>query len=251
MKYLIANWKMNPAESTEAELICRNVYNKNSCLAGNSALRVVLCPPHLYLASLVKTYPKLTFGAQDCFWANSGAYTGEVSPQMLKNLGVGWVIIGHSERRRYLKESNTLINKKIKGALLSGLRVVLAVGEKERSNDQKNVLARQLQLSCKGLKKQHLTQLLIAYEPVWAIGAGQAASPNRAVVAAIIIRQYLALLFGKEARNVPILYGGSTNINNIEEFSKRKELQGVLVGGASIKNTGREFADMIELVSKI
>lgn len=226
MKKIIAlNWKMNPASIKEAKEISKIV----------SSSDVIIFPPFIYLGMSLGL-KKAKLGAQDTFWENppaGGAYTGEISSLMLKNIGVEYVIIGHSERRKWQNETDEIINKKIKLALKTGLKVILCVGEsiqirKKGLKSIKDFIKKQIQ---KDLQKVHSSllkvqgSLTIAYEPIWAIGTGNFCKPEDALE---IIK------FIKNLSDSRVLYGGSVNSKNILNFLKYKEIDGVLVGGASI-----------------
>lgn len=254
MKKIIAlNWKMNPDSLAKAKELFSVVDSQMSKVKDSSD--VVICPPFVYLESLKaeSSIPagrqeklKVKLGAQDLFWETSGAYTGEVSPKMLKNMGVGYVIVGHSERRKYMNETDEIINKKVLAALKAGLKVILCVGELKRESRIKNKELRikkakdyvknQLQ---KDLKKIHNSlfkihnSLIVAYEPVWAIGTGKNCNPSDAAEMAEFIKNFL-MAYDLRLKSVPILYGGSVTGSNINQFFDKKEINGVLVGGASV-----------------
>ncbi|MDP3991060.1 MAG: triose-phosphate isomerase [Candidatus Nealsonbacteria bacterium] len=201
---IVANWKCNPTTLKEAKLLFSRVKK-----AGG-----IICPPFVYLSVLRAN------GAQDCFWEEKGAFTGEISPLMLKNLGVKYVIIGHSERRKYFKETNEIIEKKLKAALKAGLKPILCIDKMS-----------QIPKNTKGL--------IIAYEPLFAIGTGQACSIQKAKRMRTAIKRAAGI-------TVPVLYGGSVNAQNAGEYVKLAGFQGLLVGGASLKP--REFIDIIKNV---
>lgn len=228
---IVANWKMNPQTYKEAEDLAKDI------LKGAEAVKdveVVICPPFVYLP-LLKDF---TTGGQNCFYEESGAYTGEISPVMLKNLGAEYVIIGHSERRKYFNETNEAINKKIKKALELGLKVIFCVGEtaEERDGGKKNeVLENQLK---EGLKEiDNFSDINIAYEPVWAIGTGNNCNVAEAKDAMEFIKNIV-----KE--NTRILYGGSVKLDNSASYIKEAGYNGLLVGGASLKPD--EFVNIIK-----
>ncbi len=229
---------------------------------GKSKSELVVCPPFVYLEALknlsTKKLKHLKLGAQDCFWENSsiggGAYTGEVSPKMLKSAGVEYVIIGHSERRKYLDETDEMINKKVLVALKIGLKVVLCIGEnlairKRGINAVKNFIKEQLRKDLKNLSLNSKSsilnsKLIIAYEPIWAIGTGKACKSEDALEIIKFIKQTLNSKF--LILNSKVLYGGSVNGKNITDFVKYKDIDGVLVGGASLKP--KEVSEIIKKV---
>jgi triosephosphate isomerase len=192
-------------------------------------------------------------GAQDVFWEEKGAYTGEISASILKNLGVKYVIIGHSERRE-LGETDEIINKKIKTALKSGLKVIFCIGEKERDIDNHflNFIKDQISNSLKGIQKKFFKNLIIAYEPVWAISTHQGASadnPESALRIAIFIRRMLLEIVGGQfARQIPILYGGSVDSKNAREFLHNNGMQGLLVGSQSL--IPKNFNEILKIANK-
>lgn len=236
-RYAIGNWKMN-TEFGDAVILAEGIKYGLESIAGVEA---VLCPPFVWLYPMVdilKNAPKnLQLGAQNMHWLEKGAYTGEISPLMLKGL-VQYVILGHSERRYYFNESDELVNDKVLAALASGMTPVLCVGEKaKRKEDDKNdPVIDQLVGGLKEVSKDQMKKIIIAYEPVWAIGTGDAATGEYAGNVARKIRNKIVQLYGEEiAHNVPILYGGSVTGKNTGEFMDECELDGVLVGGASLK----------------
>lgn len=230
-KLIVFNWKMSPRGAKEAQKILSVLKVKNH----QTKADIVVCPPFVYLpisSSFIVNRPSLKLGSQDVFWENppagGGAFTGEISPKMLKNLGVKYVIIGHSERREHLKETDEMINKKIKAALKAGLKVILCVGEnliirKKGIGAVKNFIKNQLEKDLQKVK----SPLIIAYEPIWAIGTGNYCRPKEAIEIIKFIKSII--------HNSKILYGGSVNGKNISDYLNEKEIDGVLVGGASVK----------------
>ncbi|RJQ81599.1 triose-phosphate isomerase [Pseudonocardiaceae bacterium YIM PH 21723] len=193
----------------------------------------------------------LTYGAQDVSPHDSGAYTGDVSGVMLAKLGCTYVVIGHSERREYHNEDDDLVNRKVKAALKHGIKPILCVGEKEDVREAGTHVAHcgdQLIAGLKGLKAEQIKDVVIAYEPVWAIGTGKVATPNDAQEVCAAIRARLTEKYGAEiAREVRVLYGGSVKANNISELVKQEDVDGALVGGASLD--GDEFAKLCALAA--
>jgi len=235
MKYIIANWKCNPGTPAEAKKIL-NGYAKN--IKKSKKVKAVVCPPFCFLG-LAKEILKsaVALGGQDCHWA-AGAFTGEISPAQLVGMGGGYVIIGHSERRKMFGETNEIINKKVKAALAAGLVPVFCCGEtREERIDGKitDVVEQQIK---EGLKDIDIATvpLIIAYEPVWAIGTGQACSAQEAAV----VRQFIINITNEK---IPLLYGGSANAKNAASYLQEANYDGLLVGGASLKP--EEFAAMV------
>jgi len=237
---IVANWKMNPSTKKEAEEILNEI--KNGIGGGNS--EVVVCPPFVYLSALESVRSDLTqLGAQDVFYEDKGAFTGEVSGLMLRDLGVEYVIIGHSERRKYFGETDEIVNKKIKKALEVGLKVIFCIGEtaEERDAGKKNeVLEKQIKIGLDGINLAENGSPLvinIAYEPVWAIGTGNNCSVEETKESIDFIRKFVH----PETR---ILYGGSVKSDNSASYIKEAGSNGLLVGGASLN--AQEFVKIIK-----
>lgn len=227
-KILILNWKMNPATLQEASVLAQASDHEN----------VVVVPPFPFLSAVSEALIKARLGAQDLFWEEKGAFTGEVSAEELKSLGVSHVIIGHSERRHKLGETDEVIAKKLKAAVDFGLTPILCVGETEEEKNkgmQREVISRQMQ-SALCLVNDQLErsnkELFIAYEPVWAIGTGDPETPEGA---AETIKYIKSLVASHCTMNARILYGGSVDSKNLKDFLSVKEIDGALVGGASLK----------------
>ncbi len=243
-KLIVANWKMTPLTASEAE----KTFLETERAAGKMRkIDVAVCPPFVWLPVLneiKRSRKKVALGSQDVFWENSsagGSFTGEISPHMLKNLGVKYVIIGHSERRKHLGETDEMINKKIKAALRSGLKTILCVGEKERdaSAEYLKFVKKEIVDGLTGVFRKNLKDLIIAYEPIWAISSTPRAkedTPEDFFRMSIFIRRVLFSVFGKSAPEaVPILYGGSVDAENVSGFLKEGKADGVLVGRSSFK----------------
>lgn len=258
-KIIIANWKMNPASLKEATKLFDSILKNLNPKAKN--LELVIAPPFVYLGSFskllkTKNYQlKTKLGSQDVFWENKGAYTGEISPKILKNLGVEYVIIGHSERRQHLKETDEIINKKVIAAVKAGLKFILCVGEdltvrRRGKKAIENFIKNQLSADLKGIKNYKLIakNLIIAYEPVWAISSNKNAKPDTPEDAVEIINFIKKILLSKfYFLNSKIIYGGSVDAKNIESFLKYKEIDGALVGGASLTS---DFIKIIKIAQK-
>jgi triosephosphate isomerase len=244
-KILIANWKLNPQTEAQAKALAKAI----------DAQGVVVCPPFPFLGGVKSVLKKGALGAQNVSWQKEGAYTGEVSPTMLKKFGVKYVIVGHSERRKLMNESNEVVNKKVRAALGAGLRVVLCVGEDKEVREKgmshaKAFVEEQLVKGLLEVTKSQFSQLMIAYEPVWAISAVSGGVSDNPDEAAEMI-QHIKYLINYEfsIKNISVIYGGSVNAKNAPAFLKHKEIAGALVGGASLK-TG-EFRKIIASVSKV
>ncbi|MBI4117156.1 MAG: triose-phosphate isomerase [Parcubacteria group bacterium] len=241
-KIIVANWKMNPQNYVEAEELMLSVIEKAK---EQKNTEIILCLPFVWLTDLSHKYKNdISFGAQDIFWEDSGAYTGEISPKMIFSSGVEYVIIGHSERRA-LGETDEMINKKLKAALRNNLRPILAVGEKEREGDYKDVIMGQFEKALDGISKEDIEKIIFAYEPIWAIGTGLSDKPEDTIEVIKLINEILNSKF--YVLNSIILYGGSVDSRNVGDFISKPEIAGVLVGGASVDK--EEFKKIIEIAS--
>ncbi len=245
---------MNPQTLEEARQLFTSVKPIENVLT-------VICPPFVYLEELAKLQnDKIILGAQDVFWEESGAFTGEISIKQLSEFGVKYVLVGHSERRA-LGETDEMINKKLLVALKQNIRPILLVGEKEKGESREDVLIDQLSRDLAGVESPNL---IICYEPVWAIsshspilrqgfggqGRSNADTPESALEAISSVREILVKMFSEEiSKNIPILYGGSANAGNIREFLKHEEIAGAVVGSASLKP--EEFNKILEITSSL
>jgi len=237
-KIIIAgNWKMNKtlSESIElANLIKRSLYEMTE-------IEVVLCPPYTSLADVSEVVgdTALKLGAQDVHWEKEGAFTGEISCSMLKSVGCEYVIIGHSERRQFFGETNETVNKKAKAVLAAGLKPIVCVGEKlddRNAGRTFDVVKDHVENSLASLSKEDMMRVVIAYEPVWAIGTGVNATKEQAEEVHAYIRQLLKKKYDDGiAKSVRIQYGGSVKPDNISELIGQEDVDGALVGGASLK----------------
>lgn len=243
MKYLIANWKSYITNQKNA----KDLFSAVNTSAKSSGSKIVVCPPFPFLSSVKSGATAI--GAQDVFYEKNGAYTGEVTLDMLKDFGVEYVILGHSERRQYQEESDELINKKVKATLKRGLKVVLCVGERVRieQNVIPEIVSEQVKKDLEGVPKSKIQDVIVAYEPIWAIGTGLSDTPENAHQAALYIRKTIGNIYNaKTGLSVKVLYGGSVNSKNVLDFVNYHGIDGVLVGGASTKK--EEFLKMIKLV---
>lgn len=257
-KILIFNWKMAPDSLKEAISFFERTRTYADKTRTNT--EIVVAPPFVYLSNLaasasVKSYSGLRFASQDVFWEDSVAYTGEISASMLKNLGVEYAIIGHSERRKYLNETDEMINKKVLAGLKTGLKVILCIGEDLiiRRRGKKAVeefIKNQLEKDLKGISKSYklkANSLIIAYEPLWSIGTGHSDTPQDAVEMIRFIKK--TLLAKPYTLNPKVIYGGSVDSKNIADFLKHPEIDGALIGHASLK--AEEIKRIIEITAKI
>lgn len=233
---IAGNWKMNMGVKEAEELI--EAIKKIDL---NKEVEALVCPPFvdLYRVSELLENTAIKLGAQNMHYEKSGAFTGEVSPNMLKELGVSYVILGHSERRQYFAESDDLINKKLQAALANGLSPILCCGEtleeREAGEEEKKV-ARQIEKALKDVKEDDFDRIVIAYEPIWAIGTGKTASSDDAEKMSSFIRSLVKDKHGdKAAKSVRIQYGGSVKPSNIKEIMGKDNIDGALVGGASLE----------------
>ena len=246
-KLIVAgNWKMNKTVAEALEL----VRQLKSELASIKEVDIVVCPPFTALSAVAQAIrgSNIHLGAQNMSEHNTGAYTGEIAAEMLKELAVSYVILGHSERRQYQKESDELISKKAQAAHAVSLQPIVCVGETlvEREADQtEKVLESQVRGSSKGLSKEQMSETIIAYEPVWAIGTGKTATTAQAQEAHAFIRGLLVKLFDEStAGRVRIQYGGSVKPSNARELMSQPDVDGALVGGASLE--AKSFAEIIK-----
>lgn len=249
-KIIGGNWKMNttlPESVALAEDLVRRIGDVTD-------VDVVLFPPFPSLSGVHAAIEASTLklGAQNVFWEDRGAYTGEVSPPMLAAVGCSWVIVGHSERRRILGESSGVVNRKLQAALRSDLNVILAVGEtgeERHAGHTESVLEDQLCGSLRGIEAERMGSIVLAYEPVWAIGTGETATPDQARDAHAFVRKIIADLYSPQiAESIRIQYGGSVTFPNCSELLSEPGVDGALVGGASLK--AEEFAGIVQAASR-
>lgn len=239
LRIVAGNWKMNKTYEAGRDL----VMSVRDSL-GPSEVVVIMCPPYIHLkpASIsLKDVLNVKLGAQNCHQNEGGAYTGEISAPMLKSVGCEYVILGHSERREYFKESHQLLTEKVKAALENDLRPIFCFGEKLDSREakkQNEVVKKQLKESIfDHFSKEEFEKMVLAYEPVWAIGTGKTASPKQAQEMHKFIRSLVAKKYGKETADLTtILYGGSVKPANAKELFSQPDVDGGLIGGASLKS---------------
>jgi triosephosphate isomerase len=249
-KIVAGNWKMNM--NLEEGLKLTGLISKYFSEKPSAKAEVVLCTPFIHLpgSGEILKNSKVTLGAQNCASEPSGAYTGEVSAMMIKSTGAEYVIIGHSERRTYYHEDDRLLNKKTVLALNTGLKVIFCCGEVKEEREQNNhfiVVKRQLEEGLFSLTEEQLNKVVIAYEPVWAIGTGLTATPEQAQEMHAYIRGLVKEKYGNNAaKNIPILYGGSCKPSNAAEIFSKPDVDGGLIGGASLKK--EDFVAIVEAV---
>lgn len=239
------NWKMNNDRNAAKKLI-----TELKPLVADAACEVVLCVPFTNLETALSLCEgtNMHVGAENCHWANSGAYTGEISAQMLTEMGVEYVIIGHSERRQYFCETDKTVNARIRAALDAGLKVILCVGEVLEQREQgitEEIVSMQTKVALGGVTEEELSRIIIAYEPVWAIGTGKTATADQAEEVCAIIRGVVAKLYNKAAADaLTIQYGGSMKPANAKELLSKEDVDGGLIGGAAL--VAEDFAAIID-----
>ena len=243
-KVIAGNWKMNmlPNEAI-------NFIQQLEPLVKDTKNEVILCVPFtdLFYALLHVQGTNIKIGAQNMHWEEKGAFTGEVSAQMLKSIGTEYVIIGHSERRQYFAETDETVNKKVKSALSVGLKPIICIGEtldQRESGKTESIVTNQIEKALEGIESKNLENIIIAYEPIWAIGTGKTATKEEANETIAQIRKKISELYGQnEADGVIIQYGGSVKSSNAKELFEMSDIDGGLVGGASLK--ADEFSKIV------
>jgi len=234
---IAGNWKMNLTRE-EAKDLAQKIKDG---IDPNLKHEVLLAPSFTNLETVKKVIKetKILLAAQNMFWEEKGAFTGEISPIQLKDIGCNYVIIGHSERRNIFGETDEIINKKIKSALKNEINVIMCIGEtltERETGKTYEVLGKQLENGLKEIDKNSISKIVIAYEPVWAIGTGKTATPTQAEEAHMFIREKIKDLYDRDISDkIRILYGGSVKAENIDDLMAQKNIDGVLVGGESLK----------------
>lgn len=243
-KFIIANWKMYLGYKESVDLARELVDHEFE------NVRIVLCPSFTALAAVaaITRTSRIGLGAQDSFFEDRGAYTGEISPSQLREIGVSYVIVGHSERRQYQGETDEVVNKKLRNVLEEGMIPIVCVGEtfEQRQEKQKDsVLIRQMHRAFDGIEVGTSAQVIIAYEPVWVIGSGQAVDPEEAEHTNAVLKQVIVDLYpSKVLQNFSFIYGGSVSARSVKSFCSHEHIDGVLVGGASVQ--GNDFISLIQ-----
>ena len=246
---IAGNWKMNKTPTEAKELIAAI-----APLVKDAGCDVVACTPFVDLSSAQEAAEgtNIQIGAENCPWEKSGAYTGEISADMLVSMGVKIVIIGHSERRQYFGETDVTVQKRVRAALDAGMTVILCVGETLEQREQgitSELVAMQTKIALGGVSSEELKRVIIAYEPVWAIGTGKTATAEQANEVCHTIREVICELYGKaSADGITIQYGGSMNAANAAELLAQPDVDGGLIGGASLKPN--DFAVIVEAATK-
>jgi triosephosphate isomerase (TIM) len=245
---IAGNWKMNKTPEEAKELVKAILPH-----AQDAGCEVIVCVPFVDLFPVLETAKDscVKVGAQNCHWAPSGAFTGEISAPMLASMGVQYVIIGHSERRTYFGETDKTVNQRIRAALDNGLNVILCVGESLEQREQgitSELVAMQTKIALGGVSREELKRIIIAYEPIWAIGTGKTATAEQANEVCATIRAVVASLYDSTAADaMTIQYGGSMKPNNAAELLAQPDVDGGLIGGASLKPD--DFAQIIKAAS--
>ena len=247
-KFLMGNWKMNHTIE-EANDFCNAVKDSSLVkIARNKGVMLGVAPSYLALSAVRKHAHGMIVAAQDCHYMDHGAYTSSVSIPMLKEIDINWSIIGHSEKRTYEGETSFTCNQKIKALIKNEMHVIYCVGETAKQYDEgitKDIIREQITTGLMGLSKDDMPYVVLAYEPVWSIGTGKNASVEIAQDICSYIRELIAELFGKvAAQKIQILYGGSVKPNNIHDYLKASDVDGALVGGASLKS--ESFKELLE-----
>ena len=251
MKTVIGNWKMRVG-TRESVALARSLL---LALRGQKGLpEIVLCPPYVAFSEVHKIVARshLALGAQDIFWEETGSFTGEISSRMMTELGVQYAIIGHSERRDLFGETNEMVHRKVEAAIKGGIIPIVCVGENRKqraAGEQFDIVAAQLHGGLSRLKLRSGQKIFIAYEPLWAIGTGQAANARDAVAMHKFIREHGRDILTAPAKNIRVLYGGSIEPENAYEFLHESEIDGVLVGGASVEV--KSFKAIIRIASEV
>ena len=245
-KVVIAgNWKMNKTPDEAVALI-----NEIKPLVADADCDVVACVPYIDLFAAMEAAKgsNIKIGAENCHWAESGAFTGEVSAKMLKTIGVEYVVIGHSERRQFFGETDVTVQKRVRAALDNGLKVILCVGELLEEREQNvtmEIVRMQTKIALLGVSEAELENIIIAYEPVWAIGTGKTATAEQANEVNCAIRALIGELYGKAAADkIVVQYGGSMNAGNADELLAQYDVDGGLIGGASL--VAKKFAAIVD-----
>lgn len=247
-KLIVANWKCNPTNRKEAERLFNSVKDGVKEIKN---VEIVICPPFVYLSVVKPKNSNIKIGAQDSFWEKSGAFTSVISPSQLFDLSCQYAILGHSERRIFFGDTDEIINKKIKAVISTGLRPIFCIGETElekKSGETEKVLEKQIVKGLKGVSEKEMENIVIAYEPVWAIGTGNPCSPDETKKSALFIRKLITNLYpDAKFSNLRILYGGSVNSQNVGDYFAKSRIEGFIIGGASLKP--EEFVKIVGIVS--
>lgn len=248
-KIIVANWKMNPALSEDA----KKLFSKSVKLfEASNKVSAIICPPFVYLSKFKVSNSKnkkVSIGAQDCWYERSGAFTGLISPIMLSDMGVSHVIVGHSESRKR-GEVDDVVNKKMLAVIDSGMTAIVCIGEEKRndSGDHLTFLRDQIEKNLKGLNKNNIKKVIIAYEPVWAIGASFAMDPHSIYETSLFIKKIINEKFKILINDIVVLYGGSVDSSNASSIIKESNVDGLLIGRQSLEVDS--LKEMIESIDR-
>lgn len=248
--FIAGNWKMHKTISEAVSL----VGSLKDLVSDIENVEIGVCPPAIDLQAVSEKVKNsnIKVGAQNMHWEDEGAFTGDISPVMVKELGLDYIIIGHSERREYYNETDKEVNKKVHAAFEHGLKPIICVGEslKERKADEtRDKVKKQIKAALQDLNQKQVSQTVIAYEPIWAIGTGESATAKQANEVISFIRDVIKEDYLDAAEDVRIQYGGSVKPHNIEEFMNESDIDGALVGGASLK--AKSFAEIIKKTAQM
>lgn len=249
-KFIVANWKMNKTLSEAEEFLKRFI-----ALNKNIDIDIAICPPFVCLEKVLRICKesKIKIGAQNCHFEKSGAFTGEISANMLASIGAEYVILGHSERRNYFYETDETVNKKVKTVLENKLKPIICVGEtlsEREKGKEKEKIKTQIGLALRGISLEKISEIVVAYEPIWAIGTGKTVSIEECKEIFRFIKDYLVSEYGlEETENIRLLYGGSMNEKNAKEILSVPNVDGGLVGGASLDPF--KFTDIINQAESV
>ncbi len=252
-KLIIGNLKMNIVSDVERENYFKS-FKKSIRNKKLKQTKIILCPPTIHLETFTKKIKNknVSFGAQNVYYENKGSYTGEISPAMVKNFGGEYVIIGHSERRKYFNETDKTVNQKIKLSLKEKLQPIFCLGEtseERKSGELKNIISKQLKKGLADIPKNKIFKVIIAYEPIWAIGTGDIPTSENIMEVQILIKKILVDNFSLNINKLPkILYGGSVNYRNAKNLCLDVGMDGVLVGGESLHPV--DFLKIVEVLDK-
>ena len=233
---IAGNWKMNMTNTEAASLMNDIIFNVKKV----TDVEIIVCPPYTALSDVHKLIKKtnIELGAQDVYFEEKGAFTSKISCEMLKDVGCTYVILGHSETRQYFNETDESVNKKAKAALKNSLKPIICVGEsleQRKANETMKIVEKQVKEALNGITKTQMGNIVIAYEPIWAIGTGETATPEQAQEVHFAIRKLLLNLYGPAvAEGVRIIYGGSVKPNNVKDLMQEEDIDGGLIGGASL-----------------
>lgn len=249
-KIVIGNLKMNIVSLFEREQYLK-AFKKALVGKKFEQTEIVLCPPTMHLESFKKTLGKKVFlGGQNCFWEEGGSYTGEISPVMLKNFGCEFVILGHSERRKYFGENNQAINRKVLASLKNNLRPIICVGEtkdERQAGKTMSVITEQVKMAFVGVEEINLEKIIVAYEPIWSVGTDSIPSANEIMEAKVLIKKIIMQSFSKQAfEKMRIIYGGSVSAKTVKQACLESGMDGALIGRESL--TPQEFIKIASLI---